>query len=298
MAKTDKKEAAPSKQEVVAAQTGGSVAPSFMKKFAGQGGENIQSKDLMIPRVVLLQATSPQVTQDGEKVGDFYHLVAEESLGAELKFVPILYTKQLILWNPRENGGGILARAAYNAQTKDFDAWNPSNEKFEVKIKNVKKPVVWETKNSVKESGLLNWGTFNPEDPKSQPAATEIHSFLCIATDHEDLGPFILAFQRSAVKPARKLLSRLALKPDLPFFGQKFILSSVDEKNKDGDGFKNYTFTGDGLVEDEAQFLRYASIYDRLKTQSFDIKDVEGMQGDIPVGDEEGSTAGKVSEKF
>lgn len=303
MAKEAKKETAKdAPKNEVAVQKGGAVSaamPEFMKEFAGQGGENIAVTDLLVPRLALLQSSSPQVVEQGEKIGEFYHTVLEESLGSELKWVPIIYTKQLILWNPRESGGGILARANWNNAKKEFDAWQPSNTKFTVKLKGVKDPVVWDTKGSVKESGLLNWGTYNPDDEKSQPAATEIHSFLSVSLDHMDMGPIIVAMQRTAVKPARKLLTRLSLS-QAPFYGQKFLLTAVDEQNKLGEKFKNFSFKPDGLVEDPELFAQLRGLYERFKGQSFEIKDLDKMQGDTPEGEEGtgGSVAGKVSDKF
>ena len=266
--------------------------PDFMKQYAGQGGEAVRTEDLLIPRIALLQALSPQVTEQGEKVGEFYHTVLEESLGAEVKIIPLLFKKMLILWNPRENGGGILARS------DDGKVWNPSNQKFTVKIKGRKEPVVWETKGSVAESGLTDWGTSNPDEPNSPPAATEVYSFLSVLPDHLELGPVVVALQRSQTTVAKKWLSRLMIS-QAPFFGQQFTLTSSDDQNKAGDKFKNFAFKPAGLVTDEALFNELRAMYARFKDVDIGIKDAENMQNDDPDANATAAAAeGKVSEKF
>ena len=61
----------------------------------------------------------------------------------------ILVDQRYILWRPRWEGGGILARA------DDGVHWSPANASFTVKpVKGVNKTAIWNTKRTVEESGL------------------------------------------------------------------------------------------------------------------------------------------------
>lgn len=260
------------KKDVATIEQNGALAavPEYMKKYAGAGGENVEASKLEIPRITLLQALSKPVAEGEMKQGEFYHTVLEESLGKEIEIVPLLFRSQYILWNPRENGGGILARA------DDGKHWSPAQGEFKVKIDKKGTQATWKLANTVAESGLANWGTYNPTDPNSYPAATELYTFLVVFPQRPDLGVAVLAMQRSQIKVARKWLTQLKLS-ELPFFGQKFILKSELTTNKQNDSFQNFKFARAGMV-DEAQFKKFASLYDNFKDTVFQVKDLEEMQ--------------------
>lgn len=287
MAKAEKTKKEPEVETNVPAtvKTGEVAAalPDYMKGHAGKGGELADSSKLLIPRITLLQALSKEVQEGGLKQGEFYHTVTEESLGSEVRFVPILFRSQFILWNPRENGGGILARA------DDGIHWNPADQSFTVKIDKKGNTATWITAKTVKESGLDQWGSFDPSDPKSQPAATEMYTFLIAFPDYPSLGLAVLALQRSQIKVARKLLTSLKFS-ELPFYGQKFVMKSTTDTNKTNQTFNNFKFVRDGIAGEE-EFKRYARYYEQFKDEQFDIKDLDAAQDEGAVGDDEGVQA-------
>jgi hypothetical protein len=77
------------------------------------GFENVTSKDLIIPRLTILQGLSPQVTQgkpefDPEaKVGDVYDVGLQERFPNGVVFIPVLYSKAYLEWAPRNSGKGL-----------------------------------------------------------------------------------------------------------------------------------------------------------------------------------------------
>lgn len=264
-------------KDVAVATVGAVALPDYMKKYAGAGGEHADASKLEIPRIQLLQALSPQVESGEMKAGSFFHSVTEEELPPEMVMIPLLFRSQFILWNPRENGGGILARA------DDGKHWTPPDAEFSVKI-DKKTTVTWKTKPTVQESGLANWGTYNPNDAQSQPAATEMYVFLVVFPERPDLGVAALSLQRSQISPARKLLTALKL-TDYPFFGQKFVMKSVSDTNSNNQDFRNFKFVKAGLVS-EQDFPTYASLYEKFAKTDFVVKDLEAAQdeGNSPSG--------------
>jgi len=268
------------KKNEVAVQDTGSKAlatnaiPDWMRQDAGKGTEAISAADIEIPRLKLLQAINPEIEQfDEAKVGHFWHSISEESLGSTVKVVILLVDQRFILWRPRWEGGGILARA------DDGVHWNPPNQDFDVQpVKGVKTKATWSTKRTVEESGLAEWGSSQPGDPNSQPAATKMYNLLVAFPERPDLGFGIVTLQRAGIKVARKLMGKLKI-TQAPSFGILFDMSSTEEEGQEGP-YRNYSFRAAGFVEDQEQYLAFKSAHERFKAEGIQIKDIEGAQSE------------------
>ena len=258
--------------------------PAFMQGKVGMGMERIDASDVEIPRIKLLQALSPEVAEGGKRQGTFLHTVTEEELGNELKVVIVYYDRSFILWRPRGSGGGILARAM------DGIHWTPANSEFEVTLdkKDGGNQVKWKTMDTVAKSGLAEWGSMNPSDPKSPPAATRMFNYVVVSPDHPEMGPAVVTLQRAGIRVGRKLNSKL-MAANAPLFGLRFIMSSFRDASPQGE-FWNYRFTSDGMVESEKDFNSYEALYNQFKKLGLKIRDEAGLQTDDTP---EGETAGK-----
>lgn len=273
------------------------AVPAFMQKDVGKGLENLNQSDYEMPRLKLLQGISPELMEfDGLKAGHFFHTLTEDELGEKdtdftLGIMPIYIDKRYVLWRPREDGGGILARA------DDGVNWQPGKGVFEVKINKGTKKVTWNIgAPTVAGSGLAAWGTYDPDDPKSPPAATLCYVIVALLTEYPDLGPVAIMLQRSTVKVARKLMGKLRVSK-APIYGLKFRMGSVQDQNGNGDKFFNYQFTLDGLVEDEDTYNQNKMLHEAFNRSGVKVKDLEGADeaGDLPTdrGDVEEAAKGK-----
>ena len=80
---------------------------------AGAGLENVTQEDLIIPRLKLVQALSPQVQKhdgayiEGISVGDVFNTVTNEFWSGEkgLTVVPVSYKRVFLEWGPKKAGG-------------------------------------------------------------------------------------------------------------------------------------------------------------------------------------------------
>lgn len=265
--------------------------PDFMKGMGGQGLEGIDGSDIETPRLVLLQPTSSQVTDYEEaRPGMFWHNMLNEPVGdAKTGFEGVIsyVDKRAILWRQRPpvDVGGILARS------DDLKTWNPSNAVFsDVKLKNKSGVVTWRTGKSVAASGLLEWGSSDPEDPNSQPAATlMVNAVMNFCGENNHIPPAVFSFQRSSSKVSRKLMGRLKLAP-CPVFGMRFRFGS-ELVDKGGNKFYIPTFEQIGYVEDPEEFASYQRLYEALRKSGLkmreEIDDADTIEGEVEDADKE-----------
>ena len=227
--------------EVTKPQSG---IPAHLQQYQKAKIGNIDSSDRIIPRVKLIQAISPELMDYPEaKAGQFWHTVAQENIGPTVKAIPIIIRKSYVLWAPRNDDRGILARAM------DGVHWDPADAEFRVKPKGSPNEVVYSTKKTVAESRLDQFGTSIPGDPNSAPAASLTYNMMWYLVDFPHLSPSIIINTRSSVKPMQQLLSRIDSKP-VAHYLQVYDIGSVQQKGAEGPYF-NFAYTGAGFANEE-----------------------------------------------
>ncbi len=263
-------------QQVVAAAE---ALPDFLKEYKGPlGSENIESADVTIPRIKLGQAMNDEVKDGRVPEGALFLNVTSEPLWAPgeepLPFVILAITKEFILWRPREEGGGILARAKPERQANGMTRyrWDKPNEKFEVKIGG-KVRALWATKTFIDEDGLSEWGSEIPGDKESGIAATAHHNYLITLPSKNDTLA-AMSLTRTAVKRARDLNALIKMNASVPVHALRFTMTSVDEKSDQG-SFKNWQFKSAGLVTNRDQFMKYGKWAEGFRDAGFVVDQAE-----------------------
>jgi hypothetical protein len=273
------------KKNQVAKAGGTDVAlPKFMQGHENRGTEKIGANDIEVPRIKLMQGTSPELdTYDFLKPGVWFHTSAEKDFGKELRITPLYMDVRYILWRPQSDGGGILARA------DDGLHWSPAHGTFEVELeeKYGGGTVKWTLKPTVPESGLDKWGSMNPANKDSPPAATKMYNIVCAFPDFPDLAPAVLTLQRSSIKVGRKFASKVKVSR-FPLYGQIFTLGSESATNAKNQKFGMPTLIADGVIEDESLFKHYVEQHEYFKTANFSPADLEAMQSEDADDGEQG----------
>lgn len=228
--------------------------PAFMQgnKTASMGND---ASDRIIPRVKLLQKISPEIdTFNDAEPGQFWHTLADQSLGESLLVVPILKLKSLVLWAPRNDDRGILARS------NDTVHWQTPNLVFKVRPKGSPSEIEYDLKGSVAESGLAEFGSSIPGDPNSPPAASLTYNLMFYAVDFPELSPFMVINTRSAVKAAKNLLAKCDMREG-NHYGQIYRMSVKDEGTTTEPYF-GYSYTAEGYVQEEELYKRLGQMFE------------------------------------
>jgi len=172
------------------------------------GLEGLSREDFKIPRIKLLQPLNPEVQAFPGKAipGRFWHTGSNIDLGDKFNFIPAIANRRVILFRPRDDGGGILALS------RDGRHWDVgANRTFQVKLKGAPEPIQWFTNKDVQSSHLLEWGTENPNDPDSGPAAMLIYEYLVYLQDNPEFSPVVMGCFRTALNNARSFNTSLLM---------------------------------------------------------------------------------------
>lgn len=259
----------------VAAYTGSDSIPDYMRADAGAGTEAFGADDVTLPRLKLLQGTSPELDKYNDaKLGDYFHTGAEIALTGPVRIVPIYSDLQYVLWNPRDSGGGILARAV------DGQHWDPRDQTFKVRLdkKDGGADVVWKTAKTVKQSGLNRWGTLDPNNNQSPPAATKMYNFLFAFPDFPDLPLALFSFQRASLKYGAQFINKIRSMPAAPMWATCFVLESEGTRSKKNEPFKIPILTAAGVLNNRKLYDHYTGLRKVYVEKGFSSADIAGAQ--------------------
>lgn len=259
MAKTPEKAVAP----VAPAKE---ALPAHLAQYQKQVIGNIDRTDLVVPRIKLIQGTSPELDEFPEtcRKGNFWHTTLDQLLGPKLLGIPIVTRKSYVLWAPRNDDRGILARA------NDGIHWDQPGAEFSMIPKGTDRTVTYKLAKTVAESGLDKFGSSIPGNPNSVPAASLTYNTLWFFPELEEVGPAIIINTRSSIRPMQNLLSKIDAKP-VPHFVQLYEIGIQTVVGADGP-YYNYVYTGAGYADEETCKITSA-MYDRFKEADWTASD-------------------------
>jgi hypothetical protein len=232
------------------------VMPEFMKGMQGKGTEGLSDNALTPPRIKLMQALSPELEEmDSLKPGAWLNNITMTDYGTSVKIIPCFMTEAYMLFAPRVPGatGGLLARS------NDGIHWSPSDATFEVTVDKKGRKAVWKTTDLVSQSGLAAWGTSDPDDKNSPPAASHLINCVVLLADYPDEGPMVLSFTRSSLKIGKKFAGNLKLSR-VPSFGRVFDLTSLKVSGPSGEYYEPRV-AALGFVDNTSLFNAAMDIY-------------------------------------
>lgn len=214
----------------------GNDIPEWLKKGEARGNENVESNDIILPRVSVIQALSPQLKKndpkriEGAEMGRLFNTLTNEMYGEDgIIFVPVLFRKEWIAFGDREKGGGFKG------------AWPFSEElKARTEVEQME----------------------NPQDIELM----ESHSHVgFILKDDGTLEQAIIACTKSAIKFSRKLNSLVTMSA-VDRWAKAYRVSAIEVSGPKGE---YYTFDAKpvGFVS-QATYQEGENLYNFLKDKA------------------------------
>ena len=90
------------------------TAPEGFEAFEGGGLENVTARDVVIPRLTIIQALSPQLKPKkpefivGATAGQICDVTMRQVWPKAIEFLPVYYVKQWLEWAPRNSDRGLV----------------------------------------------------------------------------------------------------------------------------------------------------------------------------------------------
>jgi hypothetical protein len=193
--------------------------PDYIKQDSNRGSENVGTEDLVIPRLEVLQALSPELDPQkpefikGASQGDLINSVTRQNYGREVFIVPIHYSKQYLVWIDRRVGGGFRG---------SFPNPDEANDRKVAVMKEEQK-----------------------SDEQVQVIDTPVHFCLLINRDAGSADEIILSMPRTKAKVSRAWNSMIRLAGG-DRFSRVYRVTTQSETNPKGT-FQNFAIAQSGF---------------------------------------------------
>lgn len=182
--------------------------PEYLKGLQDNqmGNEEVGKDDLVIPRLAVIQAISPELDKSdpsyipGAEVGMLFNTLTKE-LMSEIDVVSVMFTKPYLMWRDRKKGGGFGGQ---------YDSVEEADEARS------------------QQETPAEWGI------------TDTPTNLCLAIpkDGGRLYEIAIPLPKSKAKISRQWNSTIRLYGG-PRFSRIYRITAVDDKNNAGEKFQN-----------------------------------------------------------
>jgi hypothetical protein len=250
-------------------RTESGAVPSWMRAASkGASLGNIDASDLKPPRLKILAGQSPEVT-DGKPnavPGNFWMTILEQNLGPQVTGAPILLRKSYQLWAPR--GSGVEQKGPL-ATASDGIHWDTPNQTFEVRFPGNPTVYKWHIKKTVTENAMHKFGSSQPDNPKSKPAATLTYDMLWLIDlpkGSKQLCVFTSA--RTGVTPTQNFVSTM-MAMGIDHYYQRYRIVAQRRTGPTGDPYFSFEFQHIGNVQDEKEGEALRALYDQYSRSGF-----------------------------
>lgn len=223
--------------------------PDWAKTGTGRGSENVGSKDLVLPRLEIVQAQSPIKDENPDaKEGLLFNTATGEVIGEAAFVVPIYYRMEYLVWKDQDAGGGF------------FGAYDTEGE--------AKSRVAEEVSNG-EDPGLL------------EVVDTPVHYCLVVNPDMTTQ-QIVISMSKSKAKVSRKWNAVIQICGG-DRFSRAYKLTTFKDKNKQNKTFYNYVVQPAGFPPEKI-FREAERLYEVFKTQGVKADHAAGGPGDSETG--------------
>jgi hypothetical protein len=230
--------------------------PAFLQGKVGpaRGSENVTAVDLVIPRLELVQALSPCLHEgkieyiEGAKAGMLYNNVTRELYGYSVSVIPVFFKKEFIVWVNRKKvkGGGFVGAFSSEAEAEDCLSAQ-----------------------EVPDNHQIN--------------DTANHFCLLVNPATGLLEEIVVSMAVTKLKVSRTWNSLVRINGG-DSFSRRYTLAGVDDQNKAGEEYKNFSIKNGGWVTED-EYKRAEALYETVRTGAATInRDIEAETADNDAG--------------
>ena len=219
------------------------TAVSVNAQSSGTFSESVDASDIIIPKVLLMQAISQLVEQDKAKQGDFVHSLDEVVVGAKedkpVEFIVLGMFKTLQTYEDNKY-----------VKTESLTPENAGHPYEEV-VNGV----------TVNRTKTMNYYVIRPAD-----------------VENMSVFPMVITFKRTSLKGGKKLATKLMM---LEEFGAEIYMKTFKlvAKQEEGDKGKYYVMDiMDGRKSNDAEVKQAIKWSERLKTTAVQVHEAENEQ--------------------
>jgi hypothetical protein len=235
------------KNEIAKVEQSTEVMPAFLNKGIARGNESVNSDDLVIPRIELVQSISPCRKKSdpayiqGVEEGDFFNNVTREIYGKEITVIPVFFKKEYLLWKDRTKGGGF--KGAYSNLQEAAAACEVLPDGMDVEI-----------------------------------ADTPQHFVIVVHPDGRQ-EEAVLSMAKSKAKVSKQWNSIIRMNEG-DRFSRKYKLSSTEDKSDKGAYF-NFRVACVGFVSEE-QYRRAEKVYEIVSSGKASVNRDSEVTEEVP----------------
>lgn len=211
----------------------GQDVPEYLKSQTGaRGSEEVGAKDMVLPRLEIVQATSDAMKDAGVPEGEMFNSATGEGLGDLVYFVPVYYRTEYIVWKDQDKGGGFFG--------------------------------AFETPDAAK-ARLLEKIEEGEDEDDLEVVDTPVHYGLLVHPDgSQKPQQIVISMAKSKAKVSRKWNAMIQIAGG-DRFSRVYKITTFKDKNKQNKTFFNFVVQPAGYVP-EAIFREAEKTYSAFKT--------------------------------
>ena len=222
---------------------------TMLADLAGVGLENVKSDDIILPKLLLLQPTSPLASEDDFKAGNLVDSINLTNYKNQARFYVVHYYPSRTKWEGSEEGTDSITSPV---ECVSNDAMVGS--KF----------------GSCATCPFAQWGSGKKKGQPSGPACTEFKNLILVPAEDPTSIPMMFSAKRTGLKAVKQLLSGFMYQKG-PMFMYETVITTVKNSNDDGTWFVP-SFKRGTRVPDVATLQALMDVNKRLKEAQDRIK--------------------------
>lgn len=244
--------------------------PDFLRSELGNrsGMEKVDQADLLLPRLGLCQALSPQRRKSDPayipelQEGQLFNTVTKEVYGEELEIIALFFFKNRIKYNPIDQGGGIDCISTNAVDGGRISPVGCASCRFSV------------------------WGNGQTDDEhgNDSPECTLYHNFMAVIP--ASVTPIAISYKATGLKVSKQILAAIRL-TNLPMFAKKYKVTVSEMKSGNNQWYEK-KITPLGYV-DQATYRAAEEMFNSLSEKNIHL-DTTGEEGDTSFHTDPGTT--------